>query len=280
MFETPPRLISAAFRVCGRFGALGYTHSARGCSSMVERQLPKLKVAGSSPVSRSSASLATAHEAVALRWGLNVSHPRRSIEHVFDSAPYPPLAEKAGWFRMHARKTGPGLGRLRRARRGTASAVRARDARRCRGRAGCAMARAGRPSARARGGRLPSPARVMLGFGAVYSAGEGDSSRHRGVDLEAAAGARVRRAAGGPGDASSGSVPGVGGGRVTAVTIETARGKITLLPLERASRVARRRGRRGRRRSGRSRRAVTARARARTCTSARARATCTSTRSA
>lgn len=91
-----------------------------------------------------------------------------------------------------------------------------------------------RPSVAHAGWPLAGPARVVLGFGSLYSAGEGGSSQHRGVDLAAAAAERVVAPLAGR-VSFAGSVPGVGGGRVTAVTIETSRGKITLLPLERAT---------------------------------------------
>jgi hypothetical protein len=97
----------------------------------------------------------------------------------------------------------------------------------------CALLLA-RPVAAHAGWPLAAQGRVMLGFGAVYSAGEGDSSRHRGTDIEAAEGDRVLAPLAGT-VTFAGSVPGVGGGRVTAVTLETSRGKITLLPLEHAS---------------------------------------------
>ena len=97
----------------------------------------------------------------------------------------------------------------------------------------CALVLARPVGARA-GWPLAAPGRVMLGFGAVYSAGEGDSSRHRGTDIEAGAGDCVAAPLSGT-VTFAGKVPGVGGGRVTAVTIDTARGKITLLPLEQAS---------------------------------------------
>jgi len=73
----------------------------------------------------------------------------------------------------------------------------------------------------------------MLAFGAVYSAG-GQSAQHRGADLEASDGVQVLAPFSGR-VSFAGSVPGVGGGRVVAVTIETARGKVTLLPLDHAS---------------------------------------------
>lgn len=63
----------------------GATPAACGRSSMVERQLPKLKVAGSSPVARSTASH---RRPLRLRGGLRASgdrkscrNPRRRVEH-------------------------------------------------------------------------------------------------------------------------------------------------------------------------------------------------------
>ncbi len=92
-----------------------------------------------------------------------------------------------------------------------------------------------RPGVARAGWPLEAPAGVALGFGAVYSAGDG-SAQHRGVDLTAGAGDRVVAPVAGR-VSFVGSVPGVGGagGRVTAVTIETGFGKVTLMPLERAS---------------------------------------------
>jgi len=80
---------------------------------------------------------------------------------------------------------------------------------------------------------LGSAARVTLGFGESYSAVDGDGSQHRGVDLEASPGAAVLAPIAGR-VSFIGSVPGVGGGRVTAVTIESGNRKLTLLPLARA----------------------------------------------
>jgi hypothetical protein len=99
----------------------------------------------------------------------------------------------------------------------------------------CALAMmAGLPAAAQAGWPLAGAGRVELAFGANYSAGSGGSAQHRGVDLAAEAGERVLAPLAGT-VSFAGSVPGVGGGRVVAVTIETSRGKITLLPLEHAS---------------------------------------------
>ena len=52
---------------------------------MVERQLPKLNVAGSNPVTRSKRYLAAAPSWAAVRVVTgHVSEPRSSIEHAFD----------------------------------------------------------------------------------------------------------------------------------------------------------------------------------------------------
>jgi murein DD-endopeptidase MepM/ murein hydrolase activator NlpD len=70
---------------------------------------------------------------------------------------------------------------------------------------------------------------VSLAFGASYEA-EGGSSTHRGVDIPAAAGSEVRAPLDGT-VSFAGRVPGPGGGSVLAVTIQTARGALTLMPL-------------------------------------------------
>ncbi len=88
----------------------------------------------------------------------------------------------------------------------------------------------GHPAVACAGWPLAHASQVTLGFGATYSTGGSDSSRHRGVDIAAATGERVVAPLSGS-VTFAGSVPGVGGGRVTVVTIETSRGKITLLPL-------------------------------------------------
>ena len=92
----------------------------------------------------------------------------------------------------------------------------------------------GHPLAATAGWPLVQAAPVTLGFGALYSAGGSDSSRHCGVDIAAAVGDRVVTPLAGK-VAFAGSVPGVGGGRVIAVTIETADAKITLMPLDSAA---------------------------------------------
>jgi len=89
-----------------------------------------------------------------------------------------------------------------------------------------------RPQVAAGGWPLGAGARVTVPFGAVYGA-DGDSSRHRGTDLESSAGSRVLAPLAGT-VAFAGKVPAVGGGRVLAVTIQTASGNVTLLPLAHA----------------------------------------------
>jgi murein DD-endopeptidase MepM/ murein hydrolase activator NlpD len=79
---------------------------------------------------------------------------------------------------------------------------------------------------------LGSAGEVQLRFGSLYASRDGASSQHRGVDLAAAPGAQVLAPLSGQ-VSFAGSVPGVGGGRVMAVTIETASGKVTLMPLAR-----------------------------------------------
>jgi hypothetical protein len=89
-----------------------------------------------------------------------------------------------------------------------------------------------RPQVAMGGWPLGAPARVTVPFGAVYGA-DGDTSRHRGTDLEAAPGASVLAPLAGK-VTFAGKVPAVGGGRVLAITLETAAGNVTLLPLARA----------------------------------------------
>lgn len=82
---------------------------------------------------------------------------------------------------------------------------------------------------------LERDASVVLGFGASYRTAEATtSSTHCGADLAATAGASVRAPL--AGDVTfAGYVPGIGGGRVCAVTIATGVGSLTLLPLRSAS---------------------------------------------
>ena len=208
--------------------ALGYTLSARGCSSMVERQLPKLKVAGSSPVSRSNTHLAAAFRGGRRASGVEPVTATGYYRTCVRMCPVPAPCREGRVVGMHARRTrsdGNGIaGVADRHALETLAVAWAVLA--------CALALVlARPSTAHAGWPFVGPSKVTLGFGALYSTGEGDSSRHRGVDIEAAAGDRVVAPLSGR-VSFAGSVPGVGGGRVGAVTIETSHGKVTLLPLE------------------------------------------------
>ncbi|NTU71246.1 MAG: M23 family metallopeptidase [Coriobacteriia bacterium] len=86
-----------------------------------------------------------------------------------------------------------------------------------------ATAHAGWPLARDDG--------TLLAFGATYADADGGGSQHRGVDLRASAGDAVLAPLAGE-VTFVGSVPGVGGGRVRAMTIATASGAVTLLPFD------------------------------------------------
>ena len=98
----------------------------------------------------------------------------------------------------------------------------------------CAIVLA-RPQLALAGWPLESAAPVALSFGATYTSAEATSaSTHRGVDLLADAGARVVAPWAGT-VRFSGRVPAIGGGTVRAVTVETAHGDVTLLPLQDAS---------------------------------------------
>ena len=75
-----------------------------------------------------------------------------------------------------------------------------------------------------------SSSAVSLGFGESYAAPDGSSCVHRGIDVALGSGARVEA----PLDGTvrfAGRVPGPHGGSVLAVTIETERGAVSLLPL-------------------------------------------------
>ena len=75
-----------------------------------------------------------------------------------------------------------------------------------------------------------SSSAVTLGFGESYAAPDGSSCTHRGIDLAMGSGERVEA----PLDGTvrfAGRVPGPHGGSVLAVTIETERGAVSLLPL-------------------------------------------------
>lgn len=97
----------------------------------------------------------------------------------------------------------------------------------------CGLALA-RPQRAHAGWPLASRACVALAFGETYRAADATSaSTHHGVDLASSPGASVLAPL--AGDVTfAGQVPGVGGGGVLAVTIMTARGSVTLLPLESA----------------------------------------------
>jgi hypothetical protein len=72
---------------------------------------------------------------------------------------------------------------------------------------------------------------VTLGFGATYRADEAtSSSTHRGIDIDAEEGAAVLAPLAGS-VTFVGRVPAVGGGTVRGVTLATANGTVTLLPL-------------------------------------------------
>ena len=79
---------------------------------------------------------------------------------------------------------------------------------------------------------LAHDARVSLGFGASYATQDGSGATHRGVDVAADEGERVLAPLAGR-VTFAGSVPSAGGGTMRAVTIETAQGLITLMPLAR-----------------------------------------------
>ncbi len=79
-----------------------------------------------------------------------------------------------------------------------------------------------------------SSSAVSLGFGESYAAPDGSSCIHRGIDVALGSGARVEA----PLDGTvrfAGRVPGPHGGSVLAVTIETERGAVSLLPLSELS---------------------------------------------
>lgn len=91
-----------------------------------------------------------------------------------------------------------------------------------------------RPGVAHAGWPLSAGGSVALGFGATYQGAEATSSSvHRGVDITAEKGAAVRAPLAGR-VSFVGRVPAVGGGTVRAVTIATASGSITLLPLSSA----------------------------------------------
>lgn len=89
-----------------------------------------------------------------------------------------------------------------------------------------------RPGIVEAGWPLAQDARVALGFGATYTAPDGTGATHRGIDVMGHEGERVLAPLAGR-VAFAGSVPAAGGGTMRAVTIETAQGSITLMPLTR-----------------------------------------------
>jgi len=85
------------------------------------------------------------------------------------------------------------------------------------------VAMAGWPFAGTRGA-------TVLGFGAEYPAADGSTATHRGVDIAGAPGDSVRAPLAGT-VSFAGRVPGIGGGTILAVTLQTESGDVTLLPL-------------------------------------------------
>jgi hypothetical protein len=98
----------------------------------------------------------------------------------------------------------------------------------------CALALA-LPACAHAGWPLRDAGSTALGFGATYRATEATtSSTHRGIDITAEGDAAVVAPLAGS-VSFVGRVPAVGGGTVRAVTIATAQGSVTLLPLSAAS---------------------------------------------
>jgi hypothetical protein len=94
----------------------------------------------------------------------------------------------------------------------------------------CAIALA-RPAPALAAWPLESGGSITLAFGATYqSADTTSSSIHHGVDIAARAGERVLAPLSGT-VSFTGRVPAVGGGTVTAVTLATPQGPLTLMPL-------------------------------------------------
>jgi hypothetical protein len=79
-----------------------------------------------------------------------------------------------------------------------------------------------------------SPSDVVLGFGASYSAPDGNQRTHHGVDISLGSGADVATPVSGV-IAFAGRIPSAAGGTVLAVSIDTQEGRVTLMPLERLS---------------------------------------------
>lgn len=98
----------------------------------------------------------------------------------------------------------------------------------------CAVALA-QPSCAHAGWPLRDAGSTALGFGEAYRTTDATtSSTHRGIDISAEGGAAVLAPLAGS-VTFVGRVPAVGGGTVRAVTIASAKGSITLLPLSAAS---------------------------------------------
>ncbi len=74
----------------------------------------------------------------------------------------------------------------------------------------------------------------MVKFGAEYRGPDGGARTHRGVDLACGAGEDITAPVSGT-VCFAGRVPGSSGGTVLAMSMETDRGRITLMPLERLS---------------------------------------------
>lgn len=81
---------------------------------------------------------------------------------------------------------------------------------------------------------VPFGDRVILGFGARYTAADGTSAVHRGADVAFAGGGEVEAPVDGT-VSFVGLVPGIGGQRVLAVTLLGPHGKLTLSPFDRAA---------------------------------------------
>jgi len=81
-------------------------------------------------------------------------------------------------------------------------------------------------------GAVPVGDRVILGFGARYSAPDGSTAVHRGADVAFAGGDEVEAPVDGT-VSFVGSVPGAGGDRILAVTLLGSHGKLTLSPFDR-----------------------------------------------
>lgn len=80
---------------------------------------------------------------------------------------------------------------------------------------------------------LPAGGTVLLAFGATYTGPDGRASVHRGVDVACEPGDAVLAPAGGR-VAFVGRVPDASGSTMLAVTLSTAEGSLTLMPLQSA----------------------------------------------